>query len=50
LFRAKPSQLVGKQCPDFQVTFVDGGNKGKAMKLSELRGSKPMIIDFYTSW
>jgi len=44
--RAEPQQLIGKTAPDFEMDLLDGGE----MKLSDAKGKKIVILDFWATW
>ncbi len=41
-----PNALVGEDAPDFEVALLDGST----FKLSELKGKKTVILDFWATW
>ena len=44
--RAEPQQLIGKTAPDFEMDLLDGGK----MKLSDAKGKRTVILDFWATW
>lgn len=43
---SNPVSLASKPAPDFQVELLTG----KKIKLSDFRGKKPVIVNFWASW
>jgi thiol-disulfide isomerase/thioredoxin len=41
-----PTTLVGEDAPDFEIAMLDGSS----FKLSELKGKKTVILDFWATW
>lgn len=45
----EPSDLVGKDAPDFTLTLLDGPSKTKKVAKADLKG-KVVLIDFWATW
>ena len=47
--RGVPSALLGKPAPDFTLPPLDGADR-PGVSAADLRGDKPVLVNFFASW